>query len=977
MLLLRYMALVLIFFSSANETARTQVLPFRHYAQKDGLISNRVTTMMQDSRGFLWIGTGEGISIFDGVSFKNFTTEDGLSFNFIMSIVESKTVPGRMWIGTGRGVTRYENGVFSRFATALGGEIGRCEVLEDRSGVVWCGSGVGLFEWKDSQFVPFHGVAPENGVNSIVETADSTLWLYLRDGLYYIPPDRNQIIRFADDRFRHDSVSVIEADRSGNLWLLANTAQNLLYRIRNQKLMQSITLPAYQGTTLMYDERGTLFIGTPGSGVVQLPTSNFSAEKTIIWTKENGLLELDAHPGLIDLERNLWLYGQFSGITVLTDPSVETIPMPIRNLTINNSLAAVDSANHLWVATFDSLVEFWQTPNGTWRNKIHILATGKPRLYPASVQFDQKGNLLCKLAGYGIIHYLVSRSSMGPSSLARLRTLHIGKELPNAELLCFTVDHENNLWCSLQAIGMMKFNLNNEESRSVLINSGRGIPLESIRSIFSDNKGNMWFGDFSKGLFFLPKDSTSITRVFTTADGLPDNFIRSLYEDQEGKLWIGTRYGGISVYHDGHFQTISKKDGLLSNAIWCMSGLPDGSLAVGTDNGVQYIDPVAKALNRRQHLTGQHVSTIHPSSTGLVWLLTPNGITIYDPRKEQQKLVVPPVYITSVTVNNTAHSFERELDLEHDQDNVTITFTGINFRNPSELKYEYRLGASEDWSSSTTERTVTFAKLEPGEYIFEARAISKDGHRSDVPAALSFTIASPFWQQWWFIFGINVVVVGFVWLMYRYRTNQLLKMERLRTRIATDLHDDIGSTLSSISIFSEMAKKEVEKFSPKSSHILHRIGESSRSILESMDDIVWTINPDNDRLENITLRIREFAAEMFEAKAISFELDMPQDTDKMTLSMEMRKNIFLIVKEAVNNIVKHSRCTNASVAISIENSVLSLSVQDNGVGLPAEIDSSGNGLTNMRRRADEIGGTLTISSLDGADTLLTLRVRIT
>lgn len=967
----------LIAFPCVHETVRPQVLPFRHYTQKDGLISNRVTCMTQDSRGFLWVGTGEGVSIFDGVSFKNFTTEDGLSFNFTISIVESKTVPGRMWIGTGRGVTLYENGVFTRFITASGAEIGRCEVLEDRSGVVWCGAGIGLFEWKNNQFVPFHGITPDNGVNSIVETVDSTLWLYLRDGLYYIPPDRKQVLRFEDRSFNHDSVAVIESDRSGNLWLLANTVQNRLYRIRNQQLLESIVLPAFQGTTLMYDERGTLFIGTPGSGVAQLPISDFSSEISIIWNQENGLLEPDAHPGLIDREGNLWLYGQFSGITVLADRTVETIPLPIRNLTINNSLAAVDSANHLWVATYDSLVEFWQTPNGTWQHKTHILATRAPRLYPASVQFDQKGNLLCKLAGYGIIQYFVSRSSMGPSSLTRLRALHIGKELPDAELLCFSVDHQNNLWCSSQAVGIVKLNLSDVNSKPVLIQSGKGIPLESIRSIFADGKGHLWFGDFSKGLFFLPKDSTHISRVFTTSDGLPDNFIRSLYEDQEGKLWIGTRYSGISVYLDGRFQTISKKDGLLSNAVWCMSGLPDGSLAVGTDNGVQYINPVTKTLNRTQHLIGQHVSTIHPSFNGLVWLLTPNGITMFDRRKERYQPVLPPVYITSVTVNNTAFSFEHHLDLEHDQDNLTITFTGINFRNPAGLKYEYRLGASENWSSPTPQNSVTYAKVQPGEYTFEVRGINEYGTGSAAPARVSFMIASPFWKQWWFLFGMNVLVVALIWIAYKYRTNQLLKIERIRTRIATDLHDDIGSTVSSISIFSEMARKDVETLSPKSSLILHRIGQSSRSILESMDDIVWTINPDNDRLENVSLRIREFVTEMFEAKNISFELDMPQESNKMTLSMETRKNIFLIVKEAVNNIVKHSRCTRANVSIRAAHHALLISVQDNGIGLPEEIRSSGNGLPNMRRRADEIGGKLTISSPNGAGTLLTLHVRIT
>lgn len=973
----RCFALWLLTVVSLPAVVRCQILPFRHFTQKDGLISNRVNSMTQDRRGFLWIATGEGISMFDGHSFKNFSMEDGLSANHVISIIESKTDSGTMWISTGDGVTRSKDGTFTSFRTASGSEIGRCMVMEDLSGVVWCASGSGLLQWRDSQFVPYRGISAGDGVNSLAETSDSTLWLYLRDGLFYIPAGRDRLVRFEDAKFDHRSLAVLEPDRSGNLWVLAGTPDNHLYRIKDKKLVQRVALPAYEGLSLFFDGNSTLFIGTQGNGIVQLSVPDFSPQRTIIWTKENGLPEVDAHPGLIDREGNLWLYGQFSGITVLADPSVETIPMPIRNLTINNSLAAVDAANHLWVATYDSLVEFWQAPNGVWQHGAHVIATGTTRYYPSSIQFDRNGNLLCKFAGHGIIQFAVSRSSGKISTLTRMRSLLVGKELPNTELLCFTVDDENTLWCSLQAVGMMKFDLDKPESSPATMTTGGDIPLESIRSIFSDSKGNMWFGDFSKGLFLLPRDSVSITRVFTTADGLPDNFIRSMTEDRQGRIWIGTRYGGISVYHDDRFQTLTKKDGLLSNAVWCMKSLPDGSIAIGTDNGAQYIDPETKLFHRTNHLIGQHVSTIQPASNGLAWLLTPNGITRYDRQQDQHRPVIPPVYITSVSVNNIVQPFATTLELHHDQDNVTISFTGIYFRNPAGLKYEYRLGASEHWSAPTSQQSVTYAKMQPGAYAFEVRSISDDGIRSATPAVVSLSIAAPFWTQWWFVLGINVLVIGLIWLVYRYRTNQALKLERLRTRIATDLHDDIGSTLSSISIFSEMARKEVDKISPDSAQILHRIGESSRSILDSMDDIVWTINPDNDRLENVTLRIREFAAEMFEAKAISFELDFPPETVKLTLSMEVRKNIFLIVKEAVNNIVRHSRCTHATVAISIEDSMLSLSVCDNGAGIPGGSHASGNGLTNMRRRAGEIGGTLTFSPSNGPGTHVNLRVRIT
>jgi two-component sensor histidine kinase len=324
-------------------------------------------------------------------------------------------------------------------------------------------------------------------------------------------------------------------------------------------------------------------------------------------------------------------------------------------------------------------------------------------------------------------------------------------------------------------------------------------------------------------------------------------------------------------------------------------------------------------------------------------------------------------------VNNSPLSFERALALEHSQDNITIAFTGIYFRNPSGLKYEYRLGASENWSSPTADRSVTYAKLASGEYRFEVRAIGEDGVRSETPAILAFTIASPFWKKWWFIFGMNVLVIGILWLGYKYRTNQLLKIERLRTRISADLHDEIASNLSIIATFSQIIEQENQPTVPLKPHhqnLLARISTLSQESVQSIRDIIWAIDPKTETLESLLTRLRDTTLVSCRANNIILHFDVPTNGTfpPNDLPIEVRNNLWLLAKEAIHNAIKHSQCKGIRCTYSLDGSLFHLNIEDDGKGFDASKATMGKGMKTMEMRARQLNGSVEIYRLESGGT---------
>jgi two-component sensor histidine kinase len=313
------------------------------------------------------------------------------------------------------------------------------------------------------------------------------------------------------------------------------------------------------------------------------------------------------------------------------------------------------------------------------------------------------------------------------------------------------------------------------------------------------------------------------------------------------------------------------------------------------------------------------------------------------------------------------------LTLEATQNNLQIDFFGLGFGPGEALRYQYILeGADADWSPWADQRSVNYANLSPGDYRFLVRAVSAAGLVSPSPAIAAFTILRPVWRRWWFIATAVMLTGLMVYILFRYRVAQLTALERVRTRIATDLHDDIGSSLSQMSVLSEVVRRRVS-FEPGVSEPLSAIAGLSRDLVDSMNDIVWAINPNRDHLSDLTQRMRRFASDVFTSRDIDFNFSAPNAHQDVRLGADLRREVFLIFKEAVNNAVRHSECTKANIEFRIESGRLELKILDNGKGFDPDHDSDGSGLVSMRQRSEQLGGALEISSSAGGGTEVRLR----
>jgi two-component sensor histidine kinase len=318
-----------------------------------------------------------------------------------------------------------------------------------------------------------------------------------------------------------------------------------------------------------------------------------------------------------------------------------------------------------------------------------------------------------------------------------------------------------------------------------------------------------------------------------------------------------------------------------------------------------------------------------------------------------------------------------DLRLRADQNNVQIDFFALSFKAGEVLRYRYRLdGADGAWSKLAEQRSVNYASLRPGNYLFRVEAEDSEGTTSALAATVGFMVLPPIWRRWWFL-ALAALTTGLVLAgTYNYRVSYLLEMERIRTRIATDLHDDIGSSLSQIAILSEVVRQRLGTVGASICEPLTQIADISRELIDSMSDIVWAINPERDHLHDLTQRMRQFASNLLTARniAVTFQPHPTVPELEIRVGAEFRRQIFLIFKEGIHNIAKHSGCTSARVGFLLESGFMILTLEDNGRGFDSSQASSGHGMESMRSRSERLGGQLTVNSQSDRGTTITLRV---
>ena len=383
-------------------------------------------------------------------------------------------------------------------------------------------------------------------------------------------------------------------------------------------------------------------------------------------------------------------------------------------------------------------------------------------------------------------------------------------------------------------------------------------------------------------------------------------------------------------------------------------------------------------------MAGDDIRSFCKDKQGNIWIAG-GGVTRFDPRAEHKASQPPPIYISRVnimgqdlTLPETGTVRVAPMNLAASLNNLTIDYVGVQFRGEDTLLYQHKLeGADADWSAPAKPRSVSYASLSSGSYRFLVRVLNRDGLVSQ-PAVFEFRILPPIYLRWWFIALVMMTFAGIAFSLYRYRVRQLLALERVRTRIATDLHDDIGASLSRVAILSEVERQQNTGLSGESEGRLAEIANSARELIDSMSDIVWSVDPRRDDLGNVVARVREFGADVFEAQGIGWDLQVAPDLEKTKLTPEQRRDIFLICKEALNNVARHAACRRVTLALRVSGQQILVEIKDDGRGFAAatvvENGHGGHGLANMQERAARLGGNLDIASDPGQGTQLNLTI---
>jgi signal transduction histidine kinase len=371
------------------------------------------------------------------------------------------------------------------------------------------------------------------------------------------------------------------------------------------------------------------------------------------------------------------------------------------------------------------------------------------------------------------------------------------------------------------------------------------------------------------------------------------------------------------------------------------------------------------------------------TQNGKLFFAAENVLLGFNPLTLNEHALPPHVTITDFQLFNRRLPVDSLLSLKavwfpYDQNSFTLSFAALSFLQKDKLVYYYKLdGADKDWIRAGQNLTVNYNLLPPGSYTFMVRCENAAGISSKNITRMAIFIKVPFWLSWWFILLCCALFAGTVYLIYRQQIRNFMMVERVRQKVARDLHDDMGSVLSTINILSMMAKNKLGEDMVKTSEFLGKISDNSSRMMEAMDDIVWSINPANDSMDKIVARMRGFATEVLEAKEIDLNFNVDGKIDDIHLDMEQRRDFFLIYKEAVNNIAKYARCKKVDIVLELSQKKLLLQIKDDGIGFHVEEADSGNGLSNMQKRAENLGGTFSIRSQPSIGTTVRLEIEIT
>jgi ligand-binding sensor domain-containing protein len=493
-------------------------------------------------------------------------------------------------------------------------------------------------------------------------------------------------------------------------------------------------------------------------------------------------------------------------------------------------------------------------------------------------------------------------------------------------------------------------------------------PSNTVLKSIEDRNGTIWVATYA-GVVELNQDG--MIRTWGLAEGLPNVSVMGVMEDSQGSIWAHT-FGGLAKISQNELVPITEKDGLPSRVCYFLYEDTQNSnlLWIGTNGGlIKYNvqDSTFKTITQEEGLISNEMNlgAFYEDSQGQFWLGTVEGLSKFDPKRYRGNEVSPRVHIEEVLISgvNVNLLTTEKLRTDFNQNFFEVAFIGLNYTAPDQLYYRYRLAGLEEQWQQTKNTSLRYSSLPSGDYTFQVQSLNSNGLVSQEIAEVRFKVKPPIYQNIWFWTGIIMLIA---WVLYLIRrtamVTKLVDMERMRVRIASDLHDDVGASLTEIALQSDFLLAGTVQRELKDS--LTQIGRQCRKIVGSLDDIVWSIDARNDSLGDLTDRIQDYALGVLDLMQFDIEYAFDSLPMEKKIPVEIRENTYLIIKEALNNVVKYSNGDRVVIRLTLEEHTLNAVVSDNGYAI-TNSKKTGHGLRNMEMRAQRMNGILTIDNKDG------------
>jgi len=970
----------------------------------DGLTNDYIKCIQQDKSGYLWFGTEEGLFRYDGYNFLALKNLPGDSLSIANNNIEYlyPEEDGSLWVGSRGGLSwiNTRNLSIRNFPAGQTFTVYSLVPANDNNFYVGTSTGLYLFNKLSGLWTVVKSFPPNIFIRWICTDGKKNLYITSHSGLYRLG--------LTDNSCKHFDLPVI----------------SVLHSMTSQICHKAFL-----------DERGILWISTWNLGLLKFDTKSEIFSASALSHKQDRSLEYftSAYDLLPSPNECIFYANAENGLSVLDTKSGKYLRYPLgwddlKDLPDRVYALFRDKSGILWIGT----------ENGIYKNDPHNSRPAKIDLFLADEK--EKGvsglaplSILCDNDSLWWIGTYQGIFLMNPADgMMKNISKQIGVLTPKPVTNIWK-DDRGYIWLTIGNQLIKIRDAGKHESKPEYRTFSDPSITSVMYSVLLDSRKRLWIGTHSNGLFRFDFASGKFIHIHSDViEAFNKNEIRVIYELNDSTILVGGDHTGLAQLNPvtGFFRNELILDSLANLRDFSVNALANDeekNLWIGTEgNGLWKTKGNLEYLAHytiRNGFPSMNITGITAARNGHIWLLTEGGVldfnshnsktTIYDKESGIRNLYSlfamtfskagdllvgdmgcihvfpenskptnagrPEVLITGLKIFDQPFPIgdNKPIELSHDQNYFSFDYVALNYTHPARNHYAFKLeGLDENWHDAGTMRSVSYANLNEGEYTFKVRAANGDGVWNENPATIHFIIRAPFWHRWWFYLISMITVFAIAVLAYTINRNQLRAKEQIRNRIARDLHDDIGSTLSGINIFSKLALQKLGTDKEGSSQLLQKINERSAKTMEALSDIVWSINTSQGNMSQVLARMLEYLGEVAEPLNIQYEFIADPAVYGLQLDIETKKEVYLIFKEAVYNASKYSGCRSIKVEIRKENGII-MTVTDDGKGFDIKNIIPGNGINNMQERAAKIDAKIKITSEAGRGTEIRLLFPLT